>query len=440
MLALLLVAVIAQGAAAAAPIAAGLSEQDPGLLSDFRIRALPLDHARLVVPWDVALTDPARVDRWLAAVRVGRMEPLIAFEHAATDRCPDTPCTLPSDAEYRAALAAFRLRWPAVREWTPWNEPNHPSQPTAGAPARAAAYYDAAADVCPACTLVAADLVDSASMKGYLRDYRAALITAPAVWGIHDYGDVTYPRAPYTRWLLDQVAGVVWITETGGLVRLTSGAEDLLPYDEQRAADSIDKAFALVSASPRITRMYFYNWRAAPWEPFDAGLTAPDGAWRPALERLFAHLGTRPPVSDEPATVPAAVLTPAGTGVRPVTGSEVASPIATATIELGRFPARLTAVRLARDGLRVRLSCPGRRRCAGHLLVDAVDGRGRPRRHLGDAAILAAAGGSWIRVRVARARLRPRGTGIRRPIRIVAHLSSPSAVTVIRVTVRVPFR
>jgi hypothetical protein len=427
----------------AAPLAAGLSEQDPDLLSDFRVRALPFDHARLVVPWDVAFDDPGRVDRWLAAARAARMSPLVAFEHSAGDRCPDTPCTLPTDDEYRAALTAFGLRWPAVAEWTPWNEPNHPSQPTAGLPRRAAEFYNIAAEVCPACTMVAGDLVDSASMKGYLRDYRATLAGQPSIWGIHNYGDVTYPRAPYTLWLLDQVAGDIWITETGGIVRLTSGGQDLLPFDVQRAAASVDKAFALAAASPRITRMYFYNWRAAPWEAFDAGLTDAAGGGRPALDRLFLHLGTRPPGEVAPAEPLTSTPSAQADDARPTTATQGAgrsSSPTTAAPSLGRRPARLTAVRFARHGIQVRIACPARRRCDGRLLVDAVDARGRLRRHLGSAPLRGTAHASWVLVRVDRARLRPRGAPQRRVLRVIASLANPSAVTVRHFHVRVPAR
>src|SRR4051794_39911722 len=79
----------------------GLSDQHVHNLVDPVFAQLPIDNVRLVVPWNVALVDPNRVYPWLNAARDRGLEPLIAFEAAATDRCPDAPCEVPSISRYR---------------------------------------------------------------------------------------------------------------------------------------------------------------------------------------------------------------------------------------------------------------------------------------------------------------------------------------------------
>src|SRR4051812_21475091 len=82
--------------AAARATSIGLSDQDPAAFSDARLRALHLGYARLVVPWDGASTEPARVQAWLGAVAAAGLKPHVAFEHARGTQCPAAPCTAPS--------------------------------------------------------------------------------------------------------------------------------------------------------------------------------------------------------------------------------------------------------------------------------------------------------------------------------------------------------
>ena len=94
----------------------GIGDQDPSAFADERLRALRLPVARMIVPWDAASSQPEKVDAWLAATRAAGMAPHIAFEHLSSDRCPGSPCVLPSRAQYRAAVGAFLARWPQVRD------------------------------------------------------------------------------------------------------------------------------------------------------------------------------------------------------------------------------------------------------------------------------------------------------------------------------------
>jgi hypothetical protein len=289
---LILVVSVAPGrvAAATGPIT-GISDNGPEVLDAPAFRALNIDAVRLVVPWDAG-TRPGRWVWSLARAEALGTDVLVAFDHADGDRCPGAPCVLPSVDRYEAAVSAFLGAYPSVRTITAWNEPNHSSQPTAHAPAAAAAYFDAARRVCPSCTVVAGDLLDGAPMASYLVAYQSALDTTPAVWGLHDYYDATYFQSSGVDALLRATTGPVWLTETGGIVSFTSGAGSL-PYDERRAADGVSWVYQLADRRPRIARMYFYQWQGDPGNAFDSGLVGYDGTPRPGYDVVRARVGLR---------------------------------------------------------------------------------------------------------------------------------------------------
>jgi hypothetical protein len=262
-----------------------VGDQEPNMFSDPLFAPLRMRIARLVVPWNATHSRP--VGEWLTAARHAGVDPLVAFGHARGDRCPESPCRLPSVREYKARFRSFRRRFPWVRTITPWNEPNHASQPTVGVPRRAARYYNVVRAACSECTVVAGDMLDSPNLRRYLGKYRRALADAPAVWGLHNYFDTTYGGSAGLRTMLRAVEGRVWLTETGGIVtnRRSSGRVGLR-YDEDRAARGVRRAIAMADRRPRrVTRVYLYQWRGGR-DLFDAGLLAPDGAPRPGYEVL----------------------------------------------------------------------------------------------------------------------------------------------------------
>lgn len=289
LLAVLSMAVLPAGAASAAPV--GLADQHPEAFAHPALRALGLRYARLIVPWNAATSDPAAVQAWLTATAAAGMAPHVAFEHLRGERCPASPCAAPSRARYRAAVAAFHAHFPQVTTFTTWNEANHESQPVAGHPELVAGYYDELRATCPACTIVAGDVLDSGDYAAWLRRFLAASTTPPQLWGLHDYSDTTYGRSTGVDAVLATVPGELWFEETGGIVayRRASG-EIALHYDEARATRAVDHAFALARARPRVTRMYLYQWRAAPGDRFDAGLLRPDGVARLSYTALARNL------------------------------------------------------------------------------------------------------------------------------------------------------
>jgi hypothetical protein len=235
--------VVALLAAASAAHAAtvGLADQQPSSYVDPRARELGLRYARLTVPWDAATSQPQAVAAWLAAVRAAGMAPHVAFQHLATDRCPQRPCTTPTAAQYGAAVRRFVALFPQVRTYTTWNEANHASQPVADDPEAVAAYYDELRAACASCTVVAGDVL-----------------------------------------------------ETGGLVAVRNASgRATFAATESSAATAIDRAFALAAANPRIGRMYVYQWRANSGDRFDAGLVRPDGIARPSYAALARDLAAQ---------------------------------------------------------------------------------------------------------------------------------------------------
>ncbi|UUY02853.1 hypothetical protein LRS13_19515 [Svornostia abyssi] len=284
----------------AAPVV-GISDQRAESWTQPRLRALGLRHARLVVPWNAATSEPAAVQAWLDAVAAAGKEPHIAFEHLRTDRCPSRPCVTPTRAQYRAAVQAFLARFPQVRTFTTWNEGNHRTQPVASNPEAVAGYYDELVAACPACTIVAGDVLDSGAHVSWLRRFQAATALQPQLWGLHNYGDVTYGGTDGTDDVLAAVPGQLWIEETGGIVVLRdSSGRTTLRSDEARASTAISRAFAIARARPRITRMYVYHWKARAFDRFDAGLVRPDDTARPSYTTLLQELGGAAPATTTP--------------------------------------------------------------------------------------------------------------------------------------------
>jgi hypothetical protein len=267
-------------AAGRPPLAIGMGDQRPGMFSDPRFAKLGFKKARIVVAYDVASVkfEWELMDLWLSEARRAGVEPFVTFGHSRVHHDK-----LPSVAEFRAAFRAFRKRYPDVRIYGPWNEINHSSQPTHDDPERAAAYYNVVRAECPDCVVVAGDVLDQPGMTRYLKRYRAKIVGEPQAWGMHDYTDVNYFRSSGLRAMLKTVPGEIWLTETGGLVQLGNR----LKRDEQRAARAMTFLFKVARATPRVRRVYLYNWQGEEaGARFDSGLIGPDGKARPAFAAL----------------------------------------------------------------------------------------------------------------------------------------------------------
>ena len=168
-----------------------------------------------------------------------------------------------------------------------------------------AGYYEELKAACSPCKVVAGDVLDSGGYIRWLERFQQATGSDPQLWGLHNYGDVTYATTEGTDAVLRTVSGQLWIEETGGIVVLRNSAGRVtLSYNEARAAASIDRAFAIAAARPRITRMYVYHWQSGATSRFDAGLVRPDGSLRPSYAAMLRGIAGQPAAS---ATAPVSV-------------------------------------------------------------------------------------------------------------------------------------
>ena len=293
------VSVAALPASAPAAVTVGVGDQDWGTFVDGHFGALGLRHARVVTPWNVALSrgDRLWLDDYLTHARAVGVDPLVSFGAAHPSACPKRPCRLPTTGAFTRAFRAFRARWPWVRTIGVWNEANHRSQPTFRFPEQAARYYNAVRKACRGCRIVAADVIDDANMVRWLTRFRS-VARSPRIWGLHNYRDSNPRRGQRyggTKLLLKTVRGKIWVTETGGIVRFVlPNGRTLFPYSERRANVAIGRVLRLAKTyRSRIERLYVYHWRQDSWgNRFDAGLLRKDGNPRASFYTLERWLKT----------------------------------------------------------------------------------------------------------------------------------------------------
>jgi hypothetical protein len=284
---------------APAAVTVGLGDQDWNAFNDDHFKALGLKHARVVTPWNVALSKGDRLwlDDYLTRTRAAGVQPLVSFGAAHPSACPRRPCKLPTAGEFARAFRAFRARWPWVRTIGVWNEANHRSQPTFRYPEQAARYFNVVRRACRGCRVVAADVIDDRNMVRWVTRFRA-VARGEHLWGLHNYRDSNPRRGQRyggTKLLLKTVPGKVWLTETGGIVRFVlPDGRTLFPYSEKRANVAMTRVLRLAKAyRRRIERLYVYHWRQDSFgNRFDAGLLNKNGQPRASYHTLERWLKT----------------------------------------------------------------------------------------------------------------------------------------------------
>jgi hypothetical protein len=291
--------------AACAQVRFGLSDYEPRSFADPRVQQLGIHLARDVVPWNAALRkgDRAQVSEWLNAVRhAHQVIPFITFEHA------DNSSRAPSPGQYLHAFLAFRKLFPWVKEYSPWDEANHASQPIARNPHLGAEYYNLLAAHCPGCEVTAPDLLDSdANFESWALTFAHYAHPYPKIWPFNPYSSVSTDNPSRIEQMLRTVRGQVWFSEVGGVVWWKFRGK-LIYHGPAYAARIAHFIFDFAALSPRITRIYYYHWRS-PGVPghmprkarWDSGLIDAHGRARPALwvvaKVLRRHLqGTIPKV------------------------------------------------------------------------------------------------------------------------------------------------
>ena len=268
----------------------GIGEQQAHMFADPRFDALELDHVRVVTPYDVVCHPGVQqyyLDVWLEAAERAGVRPLVGFSFSWRE---GRRWKLPSYREFLRCFYAFRERYPQVVNFNPWNEANHSSQPTFRHPRKAAGFYNAARRACPYCNIAAGDLLDWSHLLPWLERYRPHLRGRPRLWSLHNYLDVNRPRSwrrSATRKLLRHTRGELWITETAGVVHSPRYSS----YDEGRAAAATRRMLDFAERSPRITRLYAYQWQeACNTGVWDSAWFRFDGSARPSYRVLIGAL------------------------------------------------------------------------------------------------------------------------------------------------------
>jgi hypothetical protein len=278
---LILCALPATANAAKRP-AVGIGDNHPEAYQNAHMRKLHgLKTARLVIPWDWYRSPYQifRADTWMTSVRQAHMKPLVAFNRNWGRKGRRH---IPSLRAYRKGFKAFRKRYPHVREFSAWNEPNAVEQPFYRKPGKAAKYFNALRRACRRCTIVAGDVKDGKTMVPYLRTYKRK-VRGAKIWALHNYKDATRKRGG-TADFLRAVRGQVWLTETGGL-RNRGGVRG--------QARAVKRIFKLAKSSRRIKRLYFYQWLYDPESHWDSAFIARNGKRRPAYFALRKGLRRR---------------------------------------------------------------------------------------------------------------------------------------------------
>ena len=261
----------------------GIGEQHAGMFDDPLFDWLGMRTARIVLPWNTPYDERERrrANAWIDAAREAGVDPVVAFGRTWDERGDRD---LPNISRFRWAFRRFRALHPRVKAYIPWNEPNHPKQPTWRRPEAAGRLYNAMAAECPKCTIVAGDMLDTPGMTRYTERYRSVLHPRPRVWGLHNYGDAYGRKNTATTQFLRITNGRLWLTETGGVVRRPKGRTGVSMRRRLKdAAGATRYVLQLAESFPRIDRVYLYQWAAADSAEWDSALVASDGGWRPAF-------------------------------------------------------------------------------------------------------------------------------------------------------------
>jgi hypothetical protein len=273
----------------------GIGDQNPAMFDSPRWQSLKLKRTRYLIPWDWTkhAYQRAEVEVFMNRARLAKQQVLVTF--TARRGCWNgrrysrkKACRAPSAKAYKSSFARFDNKFPWVRTYSAWNEVNHKSQPTYRKPGLAVRYYDVLRKLAGKrkFKVMAADVLDTSNMSGYLRSFMRKAKGKPRLWGLHNYQDVNRRTSRDTRLMLSLVPGEVWLTETGGIVKFQK-----FRYSPKRAAARTKWMFTLANRydsrtrgmRSKIAQLFVYKWfgekRGA---RFDSGLVNLNGSPRKA--------------------------------------------------------------------------------------------------------------------------------------------------------------
>jgi hypothetical protein len=284
----------------------GIGDQDPAIFKDPRFIWLGVRSARVIVPWDATRHhgDMERAEWWLDAARAAGVEVLVAFNVSSKHEN-----LLPTMGSYEGAVRAFMHKFPWVNHYQPWNEENELGQPPARNPRRAAEYFNWLSSACHKCAVTAADLLDGPSMVPWLRTF-LKYAHKPQLWGLHPYIEMHLGGHQPLYALQGMVHGQIWLTEAGLPLWRYTRANNKFEYTNMKEQElGVRRLLALEHLTGRITRIYYYQWRApiplskslsqqrhhrrveATW---DSGLLNPSCSTRPTFGLIAKALGRNP--------------------------------------------------------------------------------------------------------------------------------------------------
>jgi hypothetical protein len=224
------------------PDIAGLITRADGTRAPTRVR--------LIVPYDIVTyaqqfqngqgpcIDYQSVYDWVTRQLAADREPMISFERARTET-GGVPESAPGPAAYRTAITAFMDKFPTIRVYTAWNEPNNGRQPfktrfdsgvqnesvTRLRAKRAGVLWGVANELCKPrnCMVLPGDFADGKELTNAYRDayFEGMGKKSPSIWAIHTYGAIwkgAAVRAQLQRfldWGPVSRATQVWVTEAG---------------------------------------------------------------------------------------------------------------------------------------------------------------------------------------------------------------------------------
>jgi hypothetical protein len=278
----------------------GIGDNHAQMFTDPAFKKLKVKIARYFAPYDVA-TDDNREQlfyfaAWLQAAQAQGIQPLVAFYHNLK-----SPTKMPSVKTYTKDVKLFLKMFPQVTDLQPWNEANDGNSRAKGdsydspSPKQSAEYYLALKKACPKCTIVGLDVLDSTTPSATIKYINAfkhdvGKKNMPKIWGLHNYSDTNRDSDRGTDAVLADVPGQVWLTETGGLAKLSPSFKFSLSRQTKATEYMFKVAFAHAN---RIKRLYIYEWYGPKSEKkssFDAGLTNYKGKARPAYCVVYETL------------------------------------------------------------------------------------------------------------------------------------------------------
>ena len=269
----------------------GVSDQQATTFTNPLFAPLKFKAARYITPYDVmdSPSDLAAASAWIGAAQAANQRILIAFERSHRS---GRQRHLPSVAEYKSEITKFHQAFPQVKEISVWNEVNRcqarsgrvAGQPTCRKEQRLASYFKAVRQVfrAPGTKIVALDVLDEQNVGktiSTIRRFKRFAGSKATILGFHNYSDTNRFSTTRTRRVLAAWRGKVWLTETGGLVKLGRS----FPRSTSRAAKALGCMFTLAKSNSRIQRVYVYQFNPAfsRSDDFDAGLISRSGSKRP---------------------------------------------------------------------------------------------------------------------------------------------------------------